>query len=180
MSRIGKKPVPIPANVQASIEGQTVKIKGPKGELSFRAADDIKVAKSAAGIEVALATETKSAREKWGMSRSMIDNMVKGVTNGYSKTLEISGVGFRAQLKGKELSLQLGYSHEVNYLLPAGVAVVVGGAKQDQITISGIDKQQVGQVAAEIRAWRKPEPYQGKGVKYRGEYILRKEGKTKK
>jgi large subunit ribosomal protein L6 len=180
MSRIGKKPVPVPANVQASVEGQTVKIKGPKGELSFRAGDDIKVSKSGAGIELAPANETKSAREKWGMSRSMVDNMIKGVTNGYSKTLEITGVGFRAQLKGQELNLQLGYSHEVNYAVPPGVTVVVGGAKQDQITVSGIDKQQVGQVAAEIRAWKKPEPYQGKGVKYKGEYILRKEGKNKK
>ena len=180
MSRIGKKPVPIPATVQASVEGRTVKVKGPKGELKFTAAADIKVSKTASGIEVAPIAQSKSAREKWGMSRTVIDNMIKGVTQGYSETLEITGVGFRAQLKGKELNLQLGYSHDISYLVPAGVTVQVAGAKQDQINISGIDKQQVGQVAAEIRAFRKPEPYQGKGVKYRGEYILRKEGKNKK
>ena len=180
MSRIGKKPVPIPANVQAGVEGQTVKVKGPKGELSFTLIEDVKVSKTAEGIEVAPAEETQRARAMWGMSRTMIDNMVKGVTNGYAETLEISGVGFRAAMKGKVLNLQLGYSHEINYDIPAGITIALDGPKKDTvINISGIDKQKVGQVAAEIRAFKKPEPYQGKGVKYKTETILRKEGKKK-
>ena len=180
MSRIGKKPVPIPASVQASVDGQTVKVKGPKGELSFTLIEDVKVSKTAEGIEVAPANDSQRSRAMWGMSRTMVDNMVKGVTTGYAETLEISGVGFRAGLKGKALNLQLGYSHEINFDIPPGITVVLDGPKKDTVIhISGIDKQQVGQVAAEIRAFKKPEPYQGKGVKYRTETILRKEGKKK-
>ena len=180
MSRIGKKPVPVPSNVTATVAGQTVKMKGPKGELAFTCPEEIKVEKTAAGIEVAPTDETKKARAMWGMSRTMVANLIKGVTDGYTKTLEIHGVGFRAAMKGKDqLQLQVGYSHEVLHKIPAGVDVKVGGAKQDLITISGTDKQMVGQLAAEIRSYRKPEPYQGKGVRYQGEYIFRKEGKKK-
>ena len=180
MSRIGKKPVTVPSNVTATVAGQTVKMKGPKGELAFTAPEEIKVAKTAAGIEVAVNEETKRARAMWGMSRTMVANLIKGVTEGYSQTLEIQGVGFRAALKGKDqLQLQVGYSHEVLHKIPTGIDVKVSGAKQEIITVSGLDKQMVGQVAAEIRAYRKPEPYQGKGVRYQGEYVFRKEGKKK-
>jgi large subunit ribosomal protein L6 len=179
MSRIGKRPVPVPANVQAAVEGQLVKIKGPKGELSLELPEEIKVSKGADGICVEPRDETKKARSMWGMSRTLIDNQIKGVVDGYAKTLEIHGVGFRAQLKGKDLTLQLGFSHEINYKVPADIEVKLGGQRQDQILISGIDKQKVGQVAAELRGYRPPEPYQGKGVRYQGEYILRKEGKKK-
>ncbi len=179
MSRIGKRPVPVPANVQAAVEGQLVKIKGPKGELSLELPEEIKVSKGTDGISVEPRDETKKARSMWGMSRTLIDNQIKGVVDGYAKTLEIHGVGFRAQLKGKDLTLQLGFSHEINYKVPADIEVKLGGQRQDQILISGIDKQKVGQVAAELRGYRPPEPYQGKGVRYQGEYILRKEGKKK-
>ena len=180
MSRIGKKPVPIPANVQATVDGQTVKVKGPKGELAFTLVEEIKVSKTAEGIEVAPVDETQRARAMWGMSRTMIDNMVKGVTSGYAETLEITGVGFRAAMKGKNLNLQLGYSHDIDFPIPPGITIALDGPKKDTvINISGIDKQQVGQVAAVIRSFKKPEPYQGKGVKYRSEVILRKEGKKK-
>lgn len=179
MSRIGKKPVPVPANVQAAVEGQNVKVKGPKGELAVMLPDEMKVEKTAAGIEVAPRDETKRARSMWGMSRTLVANQIEGVVKGYAKTLEIHGVGFRAQIKGKDLTLQLGFSHEINYKIPLDIDVKLAGAKQDQIQISGIDKQKVGQVAAEIRAYRPPEPYQGKGVRYQGEFILRKEGKKK-
>ena len=180
MSRIGKKPVQVPSGVTATVEGQTVKVKGPKGELAFTAPGAIKVAKTAAGIEVHPVVETNEARAQWGMSRTMVANLVKGVTEGYSHTLEIHGVGFRAAAKGKDkLQLQVGYSHEILHPVPKGVEVKVSGAKQEIVTVSGIDKQLVGQVAAEIRAYRKPEPYQGKGIRYRGEYIFRKEGKKK-
>jgi len=179
MSRIGKRPVPVPANVQAAVEGQLVKIKGPKGEMSLTLPEEIKVAKTADGIAVEPREATKKARSMWGMSRTLIDNQIKGVVDGYSQTLEIHGVGFRAQLKGKDLTLQLGFSHEINYKVPADIDVKLAGAKQDQILISGIDKQKVGQVAAELRGYRPPEPYQGKGVRYQGEFILRKEGKKK-
>jgi large subunit ribosomal protein L6 len=167
MSRIGKKPVPVPSGLTATVAGQTVKMKGPKGELSFTMPDTIKVEKTAAGIEVSPRDET------------MVQNLIKGVTEGYSHTLEIHGVGFKAAMKGKDLVLSVGYSHDVVLPVPAGVDVKVGGAKQDQVTVSGIDKQVVGQLASEIRASRKPEPYQGKGVRYKGEFIFRKEGKKK-
>ena len=180
MSRIGKKPVPVPSNVTATVSGQTIKMKGPKGELSFTAPEELKVEKTADGIEVKPIEVTKRSRSMWGMSRTQVANLVKGVTDGYSHTLEIHGVGFRAAMKGKDqLQMQVGYSHEVLHKIPSGVEVKVGGAKQEIVTVSGIDKQLVGQVAAEIRAYRKPEPYQGKGVRYQGEYIFRKEGKKK-
>ncbi len=179
MSRIGKKPVPVPAGVTATVTGNTVKIKGTKGELSFTCPEEIKVEQTAEGIEVSTRDDTKKARSMWGMSRTMVANMIKGVTDGYSQTLEIHGVGFKAALKGKDLVLSVGYSHDVVLPVPAGVDVKVGGAKQDQVTVSGMNRQAVGQMSAEIRASRKPEPYQGKGVRYQGEYIFRKEGKKK-
>jgi large subunit ribosomal protein L6 len=180
MSRIGKKPVAVPSSVTATVAGQTVKMKGPKGELSFTLPEDIKVEKTAEGIECSLREDTKKARSMWGMSRTMVTNLINGVTEGYSHTLEIHGVGFKAAMKGKDmLQLSVGYSHDVLIKVPAGVEVKVGGAKQEVVTVSGIDKQAVGQLAAEIRASRKPEPYQGKGVRYKGEYIFRKEGKKK-
>ena len=180
MSRIGKKAVPVPSSVTATVAGQTVKMKGPKGELSFVVPDDLKVEKSAAGVEVALIEDTKFSRSKWGMSRTQIANLIEGVTKGFSHDLEIHGVGFKASMRSKDmLTLSVGYSHDVVLQIPAGVEVKVAGAKQELVNVSGIDKQAVGQVAAEIRASRKPEPYQGKGVRYKGEYIFRKEGKKK-
>jgi large subunit ribosomal protein L6 len=180
MSRIGKKPVPVPAAVTAAVTGNTVKVKGPKGELSFTAPESLKVEKTAEGIEVTMREDTKSARAMWGMSRTMVANLVKGVTEGYSQVLEIHGVGFKASMKSKDqLTLSVGYSHDVVLAVPAGVDVKVGGAKQEIVTVTGTDRQAVGQMAAVIRASRKPEPYQGKGVRYQGEYIFRKEGKKK-
>jgi large subunit ribosomal protein L6 len=180
MSRIGKKPVSVPSNVTATVAGQTVKMKGPKGELSFNVPEDLKVEKTASGVALELVSDTKTARSKWGMSRTQIANLIKGVTDGYTHNLEIHGVGFKASMKGKDtLTLSVGYSHDVVLKVPAGVDVKVGGAKQELVSVSGIDKQAVGQMAAEIRASRKPEPYQGKGVRYQGEYIFRKEGKKK-
>ena len=180
MSRIGKKPVPIPSGVTASVSGQKVTVKGPKGELSFSCPDQIAVEKVTDGVAVSVREDSKPARALWGMSRTQIVNLIEGVTNGYSQTLEIHGVGFRAAMKGKDtLQVQVGFSHDVLHKVTAGVEVKVGGAKQELITVSGIDKQKVGQMAAEIRAARPPEPYQGKGIRYQGEYILRKEGKKK-
>lgn len=180
MSRIGKKPVPVPSAVTATVAGQTVKMKGPKGELSFTMPEEIKVEKTATGIEVTPRDESKKARSMWGMSRTMVQNLIKGVTEGYSHTLEIQGVGFKASMQGKDqLTLSVGYSHDVVHKIPAGVEVKVAGAKQEVVTVTGIDRQLVGQVAADIRASRKPEPYQGKGVRYKGEYVFRKEGKKK-
>lgn len=180
MSRIGKKPVPVPAGVTSTVDGQTVTVKGPKGELSFTVPDALKVATTVGGIEVILAEASQQGRSMWGMSRTMIANLITGVTQGYSHTLEIHGVGFRAALQGKDkIQLTVGFSHEVVHPIPDGVLVQVGGAKQEIITISGIDKQKVGQVAAELRSYRKPEPYQGKGIRYQGEYVFRKEGKKK-
>ncbi|MEQ1716315.1 MAG: 50S ribosomal protein L6 [Hyphomicrobium sp.] len=180
MSRIGKKSVPVPSSVTASVSGQTVKMKGPKGELSFNVPEELKVEKNSDGVLVSLIADTKPSRSKWGMSRTQIANLITGVTNGYSHDLEIHGVGFKASMKGKnEIVLSVGYSHDVVLKVPAGVEVKVGGPKSDQVNVSGIDKQAVGQMAAEIRASRKPEPYQGKGVRYKGEYIFRKEGKKK-
>jgi large subunit ribosomal protein L6 len=180
MSRIGKKPVPVPSNVTATVAGRTVKMKGPKGELQFTAPEEIRVENTPAGISVLPAEDTKKARSMWGMSRTMVANLVTGVTDGYSQTLEIQGVGFRSAMKGKDqLQMQVGFSHDILHKIPPGVEVKVGGAKQEIITVSGIDKQLVGQVAAEIRNYRPPEPYQGKGIRYRGEFIFRKEGKKK-
>jgi large subunit ribosomal protein L6 len=177
MSRIGKRPVPLPAGVTASTEGQTLSVKGPKGQLQMPMRDEIAYEISDDGILVKPANETKQARAFWGMQRTMVDNLVVGVTEGFTKVLEITGVGYRAQAQGKNLRLQLGYSHDVNYPVPEGIEVKT--PDQNTVEISGIDKQKVGQVAAEIRRWRKPEPYKGKGIKYRGEYIFRKEGKKK-
>jgi large subunit ribosomal protein L6 len=180
MSRIGKKPVPVPSGVTATVDGQTVKIKGAKGELSFTVPDQISVKKTDAGVEVTPRDESKKARSMWGMSRTMVANLIKGVTDGYSHTLEIQGVGFRASMKGKDvLQMQLGFSHDIVHQIPKGVEVKVAGAKQELITVTGIDKQLVGQVAADIRGYRPPEPYQGKGVRYQGEFVFRKEGKKK-
>jgi large subunit ribosomal protein L6 len=180
MSRIGKRPVAIPAGVTATLSGQKVTVKGPKGELSFTCPDQIAVEQTPAGLAVSMREDSKPARALWGMARTQIINLIEGVTNGYSQTLEIHGVGFRAAIKGKDaLQVQVGFSHDVVHKIPAGIEVKVGGAKQELITVSGIDKQKVGQMAAEIRAARPPEPYQGKGIRYQGEYILRKEGKKK-
>ena len=177
MSRIGKKPVTVPAGVTANVNGQTVSVKGPKGELKTILNDQVTVAMGAEGIKVDPINQTKLARSSWGMSRTLVRNMMQGVTTGYSKNLEITGVGYRAAINGKVLQLNLGYSHDVNYEVPAGIEVKT--PKPTEITVSGIDKQKVGQVAAEIREWRGPEPYKGKGIKYAGEYIHRKEGKKK-
>ncbi len=179
MSRIGKKPVSVPSNVTATVSGQNVKMKGPKGELSFAVPEDVKVEFKDGKVSVTPANDSKKARSMWGMSRTQIANLIKGVTDGYSQVLEIQGVGFRAALKGKELGLNIGFSHDVSHPIPAGVEVKVSGAKSEVITVSGIDKQLVGQVAADIRSYRPPEPYKGKGIRYQGEYIFRKEGKKK-
>jgi large subunit ribosomal protein L6 len=179
MSRIGKRPVPVPSNVTATVSGREVKIKGPKGELSFTVPEQVTVEKTEAGIEVTPVDDSKPARSMWGMSRTMVANLVNGVTEGYSRTLEIQGVGYRAAMKGKDLQLNIGFSHDVVHQVPAGLEVKVGGAKQEVVVISGIDKQLVGQFAANVRASRPPEPYQGKGIRYQGEYIFRKEGKKK-
>ncbi|MDB5662075.1 MAG: ribosomal protein [Sphingomonas bacterium] len=177
MSRIGKKPVPIPSGVTATIEGKQLSVKGPKGTLTLPLADEVVYAVEDGGISVQPVGDTKRARSFWGMQRTLVQNLVTGVTEGFTKTLLITGVGYRANLQGKNLKLQLGYSHDVDYAVPEGIAIVT--PDQTTINISGIDKQQVGQVAAEIRRWRKPEPYKGKGIKYRGEFIFRKEGKKK-
>jgi large subunit ribosomal protein L6 len=178
MSRIGKKPVALPKGVTAEVDGQTVSVKGPKGELSLTLIDDVTVKMGDDGIEVAPRDDSKRARSMWGMSRSLVDNLVNGVTGGFSKTLEISGVGYRAALKGKELQLQLGYSHDVLYPIPEGIQIQC--PRPTEIVINGIDRAKVGQVAAEIRRYRPPEPYKGKGIKYSTETIFRKEGKKKK
>ena len=177
MSRIGKKPVPVPAGVTAKVEGQKVSVKGPKGELNFTVPEDVVVVLGDSGIKVDPRDDSKRARAMWGMSRSMVANLVVGVTAGYERKLEITGVGYKAAVVGKNLQLSLGYSHDINYPIPAGIAIVT--AKPTEVSIAGIDKRQVGQVAAEIRAYRGPEPYKGKGIKYQGEFIFRKEGKKK-
>ncbi len=177
MSRIGKKPVAIPSGVTANIEGDTLSVKGPKGTLTMGMSDLVEYKLEDGEIAVNPANGTKAARSHWGMQRTLVSNLVEGVTEGFSKTLEISGVGYRAQAQGKKLKLQLGYSHDVDLDVPEGIEVKT--PDQTTVEISGIDKQAVGQFAAEIRRWRKPEPYKGKGIKYRGEYIFRKEGKKK-
>jgi large subunit ribosomal protein L6 len=177
MSRIGKKPVAVPAGVTATIEGRTLNVKGPKGALSMPLVDDIAYSVEGAEISVQPANDTKRARAFWGMQRTMVANLVQGVTDGFTKVLEISGVGYRASVAGSNLKLQLGYSHDVEYAIPAGITIKT--PDQTTVEISGMDKQRVGQVAAEIRRWRKPEPYKGKGIRYRGEFIFRKEGKKK-
>ena len=177
MSRIGKVPVAVPNGVTASIEGSILSVKGPKGVLTMPMLDDISYGIEDGQIVVKPANETKRARSFWGMHRTLVANLVTGVTDGFVKVLEITGVGYRAAAQGRNLRLQLGYSHDVNFAVPEGVDVKT--PDPNTVEISGIDKQKVGQVAAEIRRWRKPEPYKGKGIKYRGEYIYRKEGKKK-
>jgi len=177
MSRIGKKAVAIPSGVTASIEGDTLTVKGPKGTLSLGMSDLIDYKVEGEEIQVKPANDTKQARSYWGMQRTLVSNLVEGVTEGFSKTLEISGVGYRAQAQGKKLKLQLGYSHDVDLDVPEGLEVKT--PDQTTVIVSGIDKQAVGEFAANIRKWRKPEPYKGKGIKYQGEYVFRKEGKKK-
>jgi large subunit ribosomal protein L6 len=177
MSRIGKKPVELPSGVQASVSGQTIEVKGPKGARSFTATDDVTIAVADNVVTVTPRGSSKRARQQWGMSRSMVENCVVGVTEGFKKELEITGVGYRAQIQGNTLKLALGYSHDVDFDIPAGVTVTA--PKQTEIVVEGIDQQLVGQVAANIREWRAPEPYKGKGIRYKGEYIFRKEGKKK-
>ena len=178
MSRIGKKPIALPAGVTASVESGKLTVKGPKGQLAMQLLDDLVKYDIAEGeIKVTPLTDAQRNRAAWGMQRTNVQNLVTGVTEGFTKVLEITGVGYRAQAQGKNLRLQLGYSHDVNYPVPEGIDVKT--PDQNTVEISGIDSQQVGQVAAEIRRWRKPEPYKGKGIKYRGEYIFRKEGKKK-
>jgi large subunit ribosomal protein L6 len=177
MSRIGKKPVSVPKGVTANVEGQTVTAKGPKGQLAVVLVDQVSAAMTDDGIKVEPRDDSKTARAMWGMSRTMVQNIMTGVTEGFEKRLEISGVGYRAQVQGKSVSLALGYSHDVNYPIPEGIQVAT--PKPTEIVVTGIDKQKVGQVAAEIRRYRPPEPYKGKGVKYAGEFIFRKEGKKK-
>ena len=177
MSRIGKKPVELPSGVEASVSGQTVSVKGPKGAREFTATDDVSIAVDGNVVSIEPRGKSKRARQQWGMSRTMVQNLVTGVTDGFKKELEINGVGYRAQIQGSTLKLSLGLSHEVNFEVPQGVTVTC--PKQTEIIIEGTDQQLVGQVAANIREWRKPEPYKGKGIKYKDEYIFRKEGKKK-
>ncbi|MDD9332697.1 MAG: 50S ribosomal protein L6 [Bartonella sp.] len=177
MSRIGKKPILVPSGVTAIIDGQLVKVKGPKGELSYVVNDEVLVKLEENVVLVEPRDQSKGARSKWGMSRSMIENIFCGVKDGFEKKLEINGVGYRAALQGKDIQLSLGFSHDVIYKVPSNVTITV--PKPTEIVVFGIDKQKVGQVAAEIRKYRAPEPYKGKGVKYADEHIVRKEGKKK-
>jgi large subunit ribosomal protein L6 len=177
MSRIGKKPVTIPSGVTANIANGVITVKGPKGTLTLNMRDEISYTVDGDAIIVKPANDTKAARAFWGMQRTLVDNLVTGVTEGYTKTLQITGVGYRATAQGTNLKLQLGYSHDVDFPVPEGIEVKT--PDNTTVLISGIDKQKVGQVAAEIRRWRKPEPYKGKGIKYAGEFIFRKEGKKK-
>ncbi len=177
MSRIGKKAVAIPSGVTANVEGQTVKVKGPKGAMQVVLPDDVTVKMDNGSVKVDPRNETKRARSMWGTSRTLVNNLVTGVTKGFEKRLEITGVGYRAALQGRNLQIALGYSHDVVFAIPEGIAITT--PKPTEVVITGIDKQKVGQVAADIRSFRPPEPYKGKGVKYAGEYIFRKEGKKK-
>ena|SRR5215469_2163448 len=177
MSRIGKRPVALPKGVTAAVDGQTVKVKGPKGELKVVLVNEVEASVGEHGVTVAVREGAENGRVMWGLSRTLVNNLVTGVTQGFSQKLDINGVGYRAAVQGKNLQLQLGFSHDVSYPIPQGISIVC--EKPTSITVSGIDKQQVGQVAAEIRGYRPPEPYKGKGVKYAEEYILRKEGKKK-
>ena len=177
MSRIGKKPVELPSGVSASVSGQTVEVTGPKGARSFTATDDVAITVEENTVAVKPRGNSKRARQQWGMSRTQVANLVTGVTAGFKKELEIQGVGYRAQMQGNTLKLNLGLSHDVEYVAPEGVTITA--PKQTQIIVEGIDQQRVGQVAAEIRERRKPEPYKGKGIRYKGEFIFRKEGKKK-
>ncbi len=177
MSRIGKKPVALPQGVTAEIKGQTIEVKGPKGTRSFTATDDVTLALEDGAVKVTPRGLSKRARQQWGMTRSMVENLTVGVSTGFKKELEIQGVGYRASMQGKVLKLALGYSHDVNFEAPEGVTI--SSPKQTEIVVEGIDQQLVGQVAANIREWRQPEPYKGKGIRYKGEVVFRKEGKKK-
>jgi large subunit ribosomal protein L6 len=177
MSRIGKKPVAVPSGITANVEGQTVKVKGPKGALSFVVPDDVAVKLDGGQIKVDPRSETKRARSQWGTSRTLISNLIAGVSKGFERRLEITGVGYRAAVQGKNLNIALGYSHDINYPIPEGITIAT--PRPVEIVISGADRQKVGQVAAEIREYRPPEPYKGKGIKYSDERIFRKEGKKK-
>lgn len=177
MSRIGKKPVELPKGVTAEVKGQTVEVKGPKGTRSFTATDDVTLTLDEGKVTVTPRGSSKRARQQWGMTRSMVENLATGVSTGFRKELEIQGVGYRANMQGKTLKLALGYSHDVNFEVPDGVTITA--PKQTEIVVEGIDQQLVGQVAANIREWRKPEPYKGKGIRYKGEQVFRKEGKKK-
>jgi large subunit ribosomal protein L6 len=177
MSRVGKKPVTIPSGVNASVEGQLVKVKGPKGALQLTLHDDVSAKVEDGSVKVDPKSETKRARAMWGTYRALVANLMEGVTKGYERKLEINGVGYRAALQGKNLQIQLGYSHDIVYPVPEGITVTL--PKATEVVITGIDRQKVGQVAAEIRSFRTPEPYKGKGVKYSDEFIFRKEGKKK-
>jgi len=177
MSRIGKKPVPLVAGVSASISGQTIEVTGPKGTRSFTASDDVTLTIEEGTVKVTPRGTSKRARQQWGMVRSMVDNLVEGVTKGFRKEMEIQGVGYRAAMQGNVLKLSLGYSHDVNFAIPEGVTIT--SPKNTEIIVEGIDQQLVGQVAANIREWKKPEPYKGKGIRYKGEFVFRKEGKKK-
>lgn len=177
MSRVGKKPVSVPSGVTATVDGQMVKVKGAKGELSFLVPEEVSVALQDGAVAVNPRDESKTARAKWGMSRAQVANLVEGVSKGFEKRLEINGVGYRAAVAGKVLKLSLGYSHDIDYEIPAGVTITT--PKPTEVVVAGIDKQKVGQTAAEIREYRGPEPYKGKGVKYANEFIFRKEGKKK-
>ncbi|MFD1343563.1 50S ribosomal protein L6 [Litorisediminicola beolgyonensis] len=177
MSRIGKQPVELPSGVTASVSGQTVEVKGPKGTQSFTATDDVTITVEDNAISVAPRGNSKRARQQWGMSRTVISNLVHGVQNTFKKELQIQGVGYRAQVQGNVLKLNLGYSHDVDFPIPQGITITA--AKPTELTVEGHDLQQVGQVAANIRDWRRPEPYKGKGIRYKGEYIFAKEGKKK-
>ena len=177
MSRIGKKAVAVPSGVTAAVEGQTVKVKGPKGALQLVLHDDVVASMDKGAVKLEPRSETKRARSLWGTSRTQVANLIAGVTKGFEERLEINGVGFRAAVQGKQLNLQLGFSHDINYPIPQGITIAT--PKPTEIVVTDIDKQQVGQVAAELRGYRPPEPYKGKGVKYVGEYVFRKEGKKK-
>ena len=177
MSRIGKKPVALPKGVTAEIKGQTIEVKGPKGTRSFTATDDVDLLLEEGAVTVKPRGTSKRARQQWGMTRSMVENLTVGVSEGFKKELEIQGVGYRATMQGKTLKLALGYSHDVNFETPDGVTITA--PKQTEIVVEGIDQQLVGQVAANIREWRRPEPYKGKGIRYKGEFVFRKEGKKK-
>ena len=177
MSRIGIRAVKVPAGVTASVEGQTIKVKGPKGAMQLALVDDVTIKMQDGAIKVDPRDQSKRSRQMWGTCRTLVANLVTGVSKGFEEKLEINGVGYRAAVQGKSLNLQLGFSHDVSYAIPQGVTIAT--PKPTEIVITGMDKQQVGQVAAEIRGWRPPEPYKGKGVKYSDEYIFRKEGKKK-
>lgn len=177
MSRIGKKPIAVPSGVTVNLDGQNVTVKGPKGELALKLVDEVGIENGEEGLVVTPRDESQRARSMWGMQRTLVQNFVTGVSEGFVKKLEINGVGYRAQMQGKDLQLALGFSHDVVYKVPEGISIST--PKPTEIEVSGINKQVVGQVAAEIRAYRPPEPYKGKGVKYEDEYIFRKEGKKK-